>query len=293
MARSTTDDITSAAHASFDMAGDERMRQVSQALVRHLHAFVQDVSPTRGEWMAGIEFLTRVGHTCVGARQEFILLSDVLGVSMLVDALNDGQGENATESTVLGPFFVDNPPLAEQGCDLARGKLTGGDPLWIDVTIQDAAGAPLAGAVVDIWQCAPDGLYDVQRGLPEGESELRGRFFSDAEGRVRCWSTMPVSYQIPGDGPVGDLLRATNRHDWRPAHVHFRIEAAGYDPLVTHLFAAGDRYLDSDVVFGVKPSLVLDIGHAGAEAPVRDDRAAARLLQYNFILQTAGDRPTL
>ena len=252
----TADAITAAARASFANAPEPRMREIADALVRHLHAFVAEVEPTRDEWMGGIEFLTRVGHMCQGARQEFILLSDVLGVSMLVDTINASKDPSATESTVLGPFYVDNPPVAEQGADIRNGE---GVPLQVDVKIADTHGQPIPGAVVDIWEGGPDGLYDVQRDLAPGEYDLRGRFIADDDGRVRCWAAVPVSYPVPDDGPVGDLLAVTGRHPWRPAHVHFMIAADGYDTLVTHLFKSGDQYLTSDAVFGVKPSLVIDL----------------------------------
>jgi hydroxyquinol 1,2-dioxygenase len=278
------EEITQASLASFGNAPDPRMRHVSQALVKHLHAFVSEVDPTPDEWMAGIEFLTRVGHMSQGARQEFILLSDVLGVSMLVDTMANPGGGNATESTVLGPFYVDNPPLAEQGADIAKG--VEGVPMWIDVTVTDISGRPLAGAIVDIWEGGPDGLYDVQRNLAPGEYDLRGRFAADQDGRVTCWAKMPVSYPVPDDGPVGDLLAATGRHPWRPAHVHFRISAEGHPPLITHLFASGDQYLTSDAVFGVKPSLVLDL-EDGQDRDIPGDRPIDgqwKIMEHTFVL---------
>jgi hydroxyquinol 1,2-dioxygenase len=278
----TADQITAASRASFADAPDPRMAQIADALVRHLHAFVSEVEPTREEWMGGIEFLTRVGHMCQGARQEFILLSDVLGVSMLVDTLNASKDAAATESTVLGPFYVDNPPEAQQGDNIARAG--DGIPLLIDVKVTDTNRRPIPGAVVDIWEGGPDGLYDVQRDLAPGEYDLRARFIADDEGRVRCWAAVPVSYPVPADGPVGELLSATGRHPWRPAHVHFRIAADGYAPLVTHIFASGDQYLTSDAVFGVKPSLVIELERhdAGGE---RDE--PWQRMDYTFALTAA------
>ena len=278
----TADHITAASRASFADAPEPRMREIADALVRHLHAFVSEVEPTREEWMGGIEFLTRVGHMCQGARQEFILLSDVLGVSMLVDTLNASKDAAATESTVLGPFYVDNPPEAQQGDDIARAG--DGIPMLVDVKVTDTAGKPISGAVVDIWEGGPDGLYDVQRDLAPGEYDLRARFTADEEGRVRCWAAVPVSYPVPADGPVGDLLSTTGRHPWRPAHVHFRIAADGYAPLVTHIFASGDQYLTSDAVFGVKPSLVIELERH--EAGVERDEPWQRM-DYTFALTTA------
>ncbi len=278
----TAEHITAASRASFADAPEPRMREIADALVRHLHAFVSEVEPTREEWIGGIEFLTRVGHMCQGARQEFILLSDVLGVSMLVDTLNASTDAAATESTVLGPSYVDNPPQAQQGDDIARAG--DGIPMLVDVKVTDTAGKPISGAVVDIWEGGPDGLYDVQRDLAPGEYDLRARFTADEEGRVRCWAAVPVSYPVPVDGPVGELLSATGRHPWRPAHVHFRIVADGYVPLVTHIFASGDQYLTSDAVFGVKPSLVVELERH--EAGVERDEPWQRMT-YDFALTAA------
>ena len=277
--------ITRAAIASFENTPDPRLREIVTALTRHLHAFVAEVSPTNEEWFKGVQYLTRVGQTCVGPRQEYILLSDVLGVSMLVDAINHPTHRSATESTVLGPFFVDDAPKADQGADIAAGAA--GTPLWVDLRVTDPSGAALAGAMVDVWQCDEEGLYDVQRDLPEGAHALRGQFTADDEGRVRFWTIAPVAYQIPADGPVGDLLAATGRHPWRPAHVHFRIAAQGFTTLVTHLFVAEDDYLGSDAVFGVKWSLVCDLpAHSPGEAPGgRQVDVAWKSLRFNFSLQ--------
>ncbi|WP_322966345.1 dioxygenase family protein [Sphingomonas fuzhouensis] len=284
----TPSEITEAVIRSFGGTPDPRTKAIVTALTRHLHAFVMEVRPSTEEWSAAIGFLKRTGDTPHGARQELILLSDVLGVSMLVDAINHSEDEAATESTVLGPFFVEDTPVLPLGADMSGGAQ--GKPLWIDIAVTDAAGSPLAGAMVDIWQADDDGVYDVQRDLPDGAHINRGRFQSDDKGRVRCWSVIPASYQIPSDGPAGEVLAATGRHAWRPAHVHFRIAAEGYRPLVTHLFVRGDAYLGSDAVFGVKPSLVADLSVHRAPAP--DGRAvqgAWRSLDYRFVLQR-GDR---
>lgn len=279
--------ITQATIASFEETPDPRLRQIMTALVRHLHAFVSEVEPTQGEWASAIDYLTRVGHRCQGARQEFILLSDVLGVSMLVDEIGRGADPAATESTVLGPFYVNAPPITGHGADIAMG--TEGTPMWIDVEITDTDGRPLPGTIADVWQCDTEGLYDVQRDLAPSEHILRGRFVADDEGRMRCWSTLPVAYSIPSDGPVGDLLAATGRHPWRPAHVHFKLMAEGYAPLVTHLFVNGDKYLRSDAVFGVKDSLVVDLPeHSADSAPAgRQLKTPWRHLAYRFALAKA------
>jgi hydroxyquinol 1,2-dioxygenase len=267
---------------SFAAAPDPRLREVMSALTRHLHAFVREVEPTFEEWMAGVQFLTRTGQICDDVRQEYILLSDTLGVSMLVDAINHRGGSEATESTVLGPFFVADAPKQTQGADLAGD--TPGEPLFVDVTVKSEGGRPLAGAVVDVWQSDAEGFYDVQRGGEE--RHLRGQFNTDGEGRVRFWSILPTAYPIPHDGPVGDLLKATGRHPWRPAHLHFMVGAAGHDTLVTHLFPTGGEYLDSDAVFGVKPSLVRDFpSHDAGLAPDgRKMDGPWRSLNYDFVL---------
>ena len=290
MTQFTIEGLTAAAATSFAKAPDPRLAEVTAALVRHLHAFVLETRPTHAEWLAGIEYLTKVGHKCQGARQEFILLSDVLGVSMLVDALNESPVEDATRATLLGPFYVDNPKPLAQGGDLAAGAAgcEDGVPLWIDVVVQDTAGRPLAGAEVDIWQCAPDALYDVQRDLAEGEQELRGRLHADGDGRVRCWSVLPVPYCVPDDGPVGELLGRAQRHAWRPAHIHFRIAAPGHQTLVTHLFPADSPWLDQDTVFGVKPELVVEM--PAGEGPMPPGHAPAagwRRLDFTFSLVPA------
>lgn len=254
---------------------DPRMARISDALVRHVHAFVTEVEPTREEWLAACQFLADVGQSKLGALEEFILLSDVLGVSQLVETMNGSPLDDATQGTVLGPFFIDDLPLAPQGADISVGRTEGATPLAIDIRVQDIHGRPIPGARVDIWQGGADGLYDVQRELPVGTTELRARFLADDAGRVQCRSVMPIAYQVPTDGPVGDLLRATARHPWRPAHVHFRISAPGHAPLTTHLFPTGDPYLESDAVFGVKPSLVIDMP---------EDGAGGRRLDYTFVL---------
>lgn len=268
-------DHTSACRQAFAGTPDPRLAQISDALVRHLHAFVTEVEPSREEWLATCQFLAGVSQSPLGALEEFILLSDILGVSMMVETINGSPHDDTTQGTVMGPFFVDNMPLAQQGADISAGRTAGATPLAIDVRVHDRQGQPIPGAQVDIWQSAADGLYDVQRGLPEGTFELRARFHSDAEGRVQCRSVMPIAYQVPTDGAAGDLLAATGRHPWRPAHVHFRITVPGQPTLTTHLFPSGDPYLGSDAVFGVKPALVIDMP---------EDGAGGRRLDYTFVI---------
>jgi hydroxyquinol 1,2-dioxygenase len=246
--------ITDAVIERVGGAVDPRVRQISEALIRHLHAFVREVRPSQDEWWAGIEFLTRTGHMCDDKRQEFILLSDTLGVSMLVDAINNQLADGATQTTVLGPFYVENPPAYPLGADIANGMQ--GDPLFVSGSVRDLSGGPIAGAVVDVWHSDQDGYYDVQHTEPDSGLAMRARFRTAEDGEFCFWTIRPAPYPIPHDGPVGHMLEAQGRHPWRPAHVHFMIAAAGYHRLVTHVFVADDQYLDSDAVFGVKDQLI-------------------------------------
>lgn len=279
--------ITTAVLGRVKDAPNPRVRQISEALVRHLHAFVREVRPTQKEWEWGIDFLTRTGHMCDDKRQEFILLSDTLGVSMLVDAINHPVPEGATETTVLGPFFVGAAPEKSNGDDISGGME--GDPLLVTGTVSSSAGKPIAGATIDVWHSDNDGYYDVQQLDEIGHLAMRARFHSDAEGRFRFWSIKPAAYPVPHDGPVGQMLEAQGRHPWRPAHVHFMISAPGHEQLVTHVFVAGDQYLDSDVVFGVKDSLIREyVRHPPGRAP--DGRLSQKPyyhLNYDFGLKPA------
>jgi len=245
--------ITEAVVDRFQSTPDPRLKTIMTSLVRHLHDFVRDVELTTDEWYVAIDFLTRTGQICSSTRQEFILLSDTLGVSMLVDAVNHRMPKGATETTVQGPFYVENPPEFPQGFDISRGLK--GEALFVSGTASSAQGGALPHAVVDVWQSDTDGYYDVQR-TDLSEPTLRARFRADAQGRFFFWSILPSAYPIPHDGPVGQMLVATGRHPWRPAHLHFMISAPGHEKLITHVFVQGDRYLDSDAVFGVKNSLI-------------------------------------
>jgi hydroxyquinol 1,2-dioxygenase len=247
--------ITEAVIRSLGGCDSPRLKEILGSLVTHLHDFVREVRLTDSEWAEGIRFLTDTGHKCDDTRQEFILLSDVLGVSMLVVALNQARSPGATEATVFGPFHVDDAPRLPQGSDIADGAP--GEPLDVDVRVTSADGSPLPRAEVDVWQADEEGLYDVQRSELGASRRARAVMKTDAEGRLRFRTIVPTAYPVPTDGPVGGLLVASGRHPWRPAHIHFMIKAEGHEPLVTHLFRSGDPYLDSDVVFGVRQSLVV------------------------------------
>lgn len=251
---------------SFAGTPDPRLKQVMTSLVRHLHAFVKDVELTEAEWETAIEFLTRTGHMCTPTRQEFILLSDVLGVSMLVETINHRAHGSATESTVLGPFHMVASPARSLGEDIALDGM--GTSCLVSGQVTDADGRPLAGASVDVWQTNEDGFYDVQQPDVQPPGNLRGIFTTDDDGRYWFRSVVPRYYPIPDDGPVGDLLAATARHPNRPAHLHFIVQQPGYRSVTTHVFVADSPYLDSDAVFGVKESLVRD-------APEVEDAARA------------------
>ncbi|WP_395344983.1 intradiol ring-cleavage dioxygenase [Variovorax sp. UC122_21] len=234
---------------------DPRLKLVLTRLVEHLHAFAREVELTEAEWTKGIEFLTRTGQMCDDKRQEFILLSDTLGLSMLTVAMNHDKPLGCTEATVFGPFHVEGAPRYDNGADIANGAA--GDPCEVSGTVRGVDGEPVPNAVLDVWQADATGHYDVQYEGLDGPQN-RGVLRSDSQGRFRFRTVAAVAYPIPVDGPVGEMLRATARHPWRPAHLHFRVQAAGYETLVTHVFRRGDPYLDSDAVFGVRESLVGD-----------------------------------
>ena len=246
--------ITQAVIGRLTNCDNPRLKELLTSLVTHLHDFVRETRLTEEEWMQGIQFLTDTGHTCTGQRQEFILLSDTLGVSMLTVALNQARPAGATEATVFGPFHVGDAPPVEAGADIARGAP--GEPLFVDVEIVGLDGEPVAGASVDVWQADEEGLYDVQRPELGDERRARGLLRTDAAGRTHFRTIVPTAYPVPTDGPVGRMLVASRRHPWRPAHVHFLIHASGFQTLTTHIFREPDAYLDSDVVFGVRSSLI-------------------------------------
>ena len=253
-APSVEDRITQTALQRVEESAEGRMRDIMLSLTRHLHGFIREIEPTEEEWLAAIRFLTETGQKCDERRQEFILLSDTLGASMLIDAINNRKPEGATESSVLGPFYQEGAPDYENGADLAD-ETTGGERVLVSGKVVDLDGAPIPGAVLDIWQTAPDAVYAAQD--PAGSFNLCGRITTGDDGRYRFRTRKPVSYTVPGDGPVGAMLEAAGRHNWRPAHIHFMLSAAGYETLVTQLFTDDDPYLGTDAVFGVKDSLVV------------------------------------
>lgn len=236
---------------------DARLRAVMSALVRHLHAFASEVRLTDSEWLQAIRFLTATGQKCDDVRQEFIMLSDTLGFSSLVETINHGTDSSATEPTVLGPFYVPGSPEREFGASMVEHD-DGGEPALLHGTVRDAAGVPIGGATLDVWQNAATGFYAVQQPDVQPATNLRGIYRTDDAGRYAIRTVRPVPYPIPVDGPVGALLTATGRHPWRAAHVHVVITAPGFEPVTTHVFDRASDYLDSDAVFGVRDSLIAD-----------------------------------
>jgi catechol 1,2-dioxygenase len=233
---------------------DPRTAEVLQAAVRHLCAFVEEIGLSPEEWRTGIEFLTAVGQKCDDERQEFILLSDTLGISMLVEMVNDQTEAGATEPTVLGPFYVPGAPARSFGESIVDDPATGGEPLVVSGAVRDLDGRPVPGATLDVWEVQPNGRYDIEE---DGHKRnLRGVFTTADDGRYEIRTVRPVDYPVPEDGPVGDMLRVTGRSPWRPAHVHLMVRAPGFRPLVTHVFDRRSPWLDNDAVFGVRESIV-------------------------------------
>ncbi len=244
--------------ARYDDAPDDRLAELTRAAIRHLHGFVADVGLTRDEWFAIIEGLTRTGQMCDDTRQEFILASDTLGVSMLVEMINHVAAPGSTEPTVFGPFHVEGAPERAMGTSIVVDPSTGGEAVTFSGSILDLDGAPIEGAVLDVWETAANGLYDVQD-PDQTEMNMRGRFTTGPDGRYEFVGVRPVAYSVPGDGPAGALLFANGRHNWRPGHLHLVVSADGFQTVITHVFDADSDHLDSDAVFGVRPSLVTDM----------------------------------
>jgi len=267
----TESTATDAVVAKLAGCGNPRLRQVMVSLVRHLHGFVREIEPTDAEWFAAIKFLTDTGHMCDDKRQEFILLSDTLGVSTLVELINNRKSPGATETSVLGPFYVEGAPQLPRGASIVKDGSVA--DLRVHGRVHDADAKPIAGAMLDVWQTAPNGMYDVQDPA-QPAMNLRGRFSTDADGSFEFCTIMPTPYPVPHDGPVGALLTATGRHPWRPAHLHVIVTAPGFRSLTTALYFEDDPYVDSDAVFGVKDALVV--------RPQRRDDGAGATVGYNF-----------
>ncbi|KAI0049215.1 aromatic compound dioxygenase [Auriscalpium vulgare] len=279
--------ITSNLLALTDLAPDPRTRLIFRNLITKMHEFITETSITTEEWMSAIQFLTRTGQTCTPLRQEVILLSDVLGVSALVDALNNPAVGSATESSVLGPFYTEDALDVEQGESIAsEGK---GEYMFVEGRVLATDGTPISNAAIETWETDANGYYDTQysdRAAPD----CRGRVHSDADGRFAYRAVVPVAYPIPGDGPVGDLLLLLRRHNIRPNHLHLMIDAPGYRKLTTAVYPEGDPYLSSDVVFGVKKSLVVKLTDVNDEAEARKRGFAKgstfKLLNFDIVLVT-------
>jgi len=261
-----------------------RLKQVMTSLIIHLHTFIREVELSQEEWALGIQFLTRAGQICDEKRQEFILLSDITGTSMLVDAINHRLSEGATESTVFGPFYREGAPELPMGATISQDGR--GEPAVVAGQVRSTNGTPIAGALLDVWETDENGLYE-QQDPEQPDMNLRGKFRTDHEGRYYFIGIKPVSYAIPDDGPVGQLLRALSRHPFRPAHIHLLVSADGFMSVTTHLFVKGDPYLDSDAVFGTKDSLVVDfIRHTSEEEAARYHVTAPfYTVHFDFVLK--------
>lgn len=272
MHNTSLDALTQSVVDRFGDTPDPRLKQIMASLVKHLHAFARDVQLTEAEWFQGIAFLTATGQKCTDVRQEFILLSDVLGLSMLTVAMNHDKVPGCTEATVFGPFFVPNAPEYKNGDDLANGA--SGAPCRVQGTVRGLGGESIPQARIDVWQADDEGHYDVQKeGLDHAQA--RGVLFSREDGSFDFNTIVAEPYPIPTDGPVGQMLQATRRSAWRPAHLHFMLTAEGYDTLITHVFRQGDRFLGADPVFGVRQSLM-------ADWDLQAD--GSTMLQFDFVL---------
>ncbi|WP_290699393.1 intradiol ring-cleavage dioxygenase [Amphritea sp.] len=261
---------------------DPRLNQVMESLIRHLHGFIREVEPSDEEWMAGIQYLTEVGQMCNDVRQEYILLSDTLGVTVLKDSLNNKKPEGATEVSVLGPFYREGAEVMPLGASISRGE-NDGQPCVVRGRVTTPDGTPIAGAVMDAWQAASTGFYE-QQDENQPEMNLRGRFKTDENGYYHFKTVKPKNYPIPGDGPVGKMLDAVGRHNYRPAHIHFIVSAEGYELVITQFFDATDEYVTSDAVFGVKESLLVDFQEVTdpAQAAELNLPVGGWLVEFNF-----------
>lgn len=284
MSNNTEEQITQNVLDSMAQTPSPRLKQVMSSLVSHLHAFVREVELTQEEWALGIQFLTRTGQMCDDKRQEFILLSDISGTTMLVDAINHRSPDGATESTIFGPFYREGAPELPTGATISQDER--GEPVVVTGQVLSTDGTPIPGALLDIWETDENGLYE-QQDPEQPDMNLRGKFRTDHEGRYCFVGIKPVSYAIPDDGPVGQLVRALGRHPFRPAHIHLLISARGFAPVTTHLFVKGDPYLDSDAVFGTKDSLIVDFIRQDSEEDAARYHVSAPFYKvvYDFVLK--------
>jgi len=285
MPYATEENLTDLAVKQWEACHSPRLRQIMQSLVKHLHGFARDVDLKQDEWLMAVDWLAKTGKLCTEKRHEFILLSDVLGMSMLVDAINHRFPDGATPSTVVGPFHIDDSPELPMGANVAEGLA--GEPTFLVGTVRDMNGKPVEGAKLDIWQADADGLYESQLGAEE--PILRAIFHTGADGKYVIRTIAPPGYSIPMDGTVGDLLRKTDISHFRPAHIHFLITAPGFETLVTHLFKKGAKYIDSDVVFGVKDKLIVEFEkHPAGKTPTGENSSQPFLVvNYDFVLSKA------
>jgi catechol 1,2-dioxygenase len=288
------DEATSADVVNARMGEDAapRLRQVMSVLVKHLHAAVKEIEPTHEEWLAAIKFLTETGHMCTEWRQEFILLSDVLGVSMLVDSINNRRPSGATPNTILGPFYVANAPRYKNGANICLDAK--GEPMVVKGRVVDTRGDPVPGAQIEVWQTNDDGFYDVQQKGVQPDWNLRGVFTAESDGSYWFRSVKPRHYPIPSDGPVGKLLGSLGRHPYRAAHLHFIVTVRGYAPVITHIFTPDCQYLSEDAVFGVKQDLIADFVKVEDEAEARAVGLSSPFwsVEWDFTLaaQVGGDK---
>ena len=284
MSDNTEEQMTRNVLDSIAQTPNPRLKAVMASLIQHLHAFIREVELTEEEWMSGIQFLTRTGQMCDEKRQEFILLSDTMGVTMLVDAINHRLAGGETESTIFGPFYREGAAELPMGANISQDGR--GEPAVVMGRVLSTDGTPIPHALLDVWETDENGLYE-QQDPEQPDMNLRGKFRTDSEGRYCFVGIKPVSYAIPDDGPVGQLLQMLDRHPFRPAHIHLLISAEGFVPVTTHLFVKGDKYLDSDAVFGTKDSLVVEF------VPNTSEQEAARYsvtapfytVEYTFVLK--------
>ena len=285
----TEEDSVQVVTSRHENAENERSKVIANTIVKHLHAAILEIEPTQKEWLDAIKFLTEVGHTCTDWRQEFVLLSDTLGVSMLVDAINNRKPSGASESTVLGPFHIEGAPEMQMGEDICKDQK--GEPMFVSGKILDTNGKPINNVKIDVWQANDEGFYDVQQKGIQPEFNLRGVFRTGEDGKYWFKGVKPKYYPIPDDGPVGRMLKHLGRHPFRPAHLHYILSADGFESLTTHIFDPDDKYINSDAVFGVKESLLAEFIKVEDKAEISElgfkDIPFCWKVEHNFILATA------